>query len=85
MTKQWQVTRAALRIQRGAAARAITLPAMPVALLPTYAGQRNILGAKCRIILYTQRRGVAQPGSAPALGAGGLEFKSPRPDHFFKD
>ena len=26
-------------------------------------------------------RGVAQPGSAPALGAGGLEFKSPRPDH----
>ncbi len=25
-------------------------------------------------------RGVAQPGSAPALGAGGLEFKSPRPD-----
>ena len=25
-------------------------------------------------------RGVAQPGSAPALGAGGLEFESPRPD-----
>src|ERR1700726_3662128 len=28
-------------------------------------------------------RGVAQPGSAPALGAGGLEFKSPRPDQIF--
>src|SRR5258708_31121446 len=25
-------------------------------------------------------RGVAQPGSAPALGAGGPEFKSRRPD-----
>ena len=25
-------------------------------------------------------RGVAQPGSAPALGAGGRAFKSPRPD-----
>src|SRR5580704_9430829 len=27
-------------------------------------------------------RGVAQPGSAPALGAGGPRFKSGRPDHF---
>jgi pimeloyl-ACP methyl ester carboxylesterase len=27
-------------------------------------------------------RGVAQPGSAPALGAGGRRFKSSRPDHF---
>jgi hypothetical protein len=26
-------------------------------------------------------RGVAQPGSAPALGAGGRQFKSDRPDH----
>ncbi len=26
-------------------------------------------------------RGVAQPGSAPALGAGGRQFKSARPDH----
>ncbi len=29
-------------------------------------------------------RGVAQPGSAPALGAGGRAFKSPRPDHSFQ-
>ena len=28
-------------------------------------------------------RGVAQPGSAPALGAGGRRFKSSRPDHVF--
>ena len=28
-------------------------------------------------------RGVAQPGSAPAWGAGGREFKSLRPDQFF--
>ena len=27
------------------------------------------------------RRGVAQPGSAPALGAGGRPFESGRPDH----
>src|SRR3990172_6806162 len=27
-------------------------------------------------------RGVAQPGSAPALGAGGRRFKSSRPDQF---
>src|SRR5215475_9869267 len=35
--------------------------------------------------LYSLRpscRGVAQPGSAPALGAGGPRFKSGRPDHF---
>jgi hypothetical protein len=32
---------------------------------------------------YTREphRGVAQPGSAPALGAGGRGFKSRRPDH----
>ena len=28
-------------------------------------------------------RGVAQPGSAPASGAGGRWFKSSRPDHVF--
>jgi hypothetical protein len=27
-------------------------------------------------------RGVAQPGSAPALGAGGRRFDSSRPDKF---
>ncbi len=27
-------------------------------------------------------RGVAQPGSAPAWGAGGRKFESSRPDHF---
>src|SRR5438067_1141856 len=29
-----------------------------------------------------QGRGVAQPGSAPALGAGGRWFESSRPDQF---
>ena len=28
-------------------------------------------------------RGVAQPGSAPALGAGCRRFKSSRPDHYY--
>src|ERR1700688_2384122 len=32
---------------------------------------------ECRVV---KCRGVAQPGSAPALGAGGLRFKSGRPD-----
>ena len=35
-------------------------------------------------ICYTHhRRGVAQPGSAPAWGAGGRRFKSSRPDQLF--
>src|SRR5262245_5357986 len=36
-----------------------------------------------KIKASTKCRGVAQPGSAPALGAGGRAFKSPRPDHSF--
>src|SRR6266852_570423 len=32
-------------------------------------------------MLESLHRGVAQPGSAPALGAGGPRFKSARPDH----
>ena len=34
--------------------------------------------------LNTSCRGVAQPGSAPALGAGGRRFKSYRPDQSFQ-
>lgn len=30
-------------------------------------------------------RGIAQPGRAPALGAGGPEFESPCPDQLFSD
>ena len=33
-------------------------------------------------LLDSNSRGVAQPGSAPALGAGGRRFKSYRPDQF---
>ena len=32
---------------------------------------------------YCGLRGVAQPGSASALGAEGREFESHRPDHFY--
>ncbi len=32
-------------------------------------------------ITLLSNRGVAQPGSAPALGAGGRRFKSALPDH----
>ena len=31
--------------------------------------------------IRSECRGVAQPGSAPALGAGGPRFESARPDH----
>ncbi len=31
---------------------------------------------------YEEIRGIAQPGSAPALGAGCREFESLYPDHF---
>ena len=33
-------------------------------------------------IMSSFGRGVAQPGSAPAWGAGGRKFESSRPDHF---
>ena len=36
-------------------------------------------------VQYTISRGVAQPGSAPAWGAGGRVFESHRPDHFFSN
>ena len=35
---------------------------------------------EARAIVVRGLRGVAQPGSAPALGAGGPGFKSRRPD-----
>ena len=34
--------------------------------------------------LIKQFRGIAQSGSAPALGAGCREFESLYPDHFFQ-
>ena len=39
----------------------------------------------CSNIEGVQSRGVAQPGSAPALGAGGRWFESSRPDHFTQE
>ena len=41
------------------------------------AGQEEVRGHAC---YHHCIRGVAQPGSAPALGAGGRRFKSARPD-----
>jgi hypothetical protein len=38
-------------------------------------------GLQAKNLGYNQQsRGVAQPGSAPALGAGGRRFESYRPD-----
>ena len=46
--------------------------------------QKRILGHRWHALGKWHRmrwsRGVAQPGSAPALGAGGPRFKSARPD-----
>src|SRR5271166_529947 len=42
---------------------------------------RSRLQGRPQSVIYNKnRRGVAQPGSAPALGAGGRRFKSSRPD-----
>src|SRR5713226_4195295 len=43
------------------------------------AGQRTQV---IKLILNSQRRGVAQPGSAPPWGGGGRRFKSSRPDQY---
>jgi hypothetical protein len=50
-------------------------------------GVRNVItilrarqGGHAIIREYEPGRGVAQPGSAPALGAGGRQFESGRPD-----
>jgi hypothetical protein len=37
-----------------------------------------------RVVRWLESRGVAQPGSAPALGAGGRWFESSRPDQYFQ-
>ena len=41
-----------------------------------------------KMVSYNQQefssRGVAQPGSAPALGAGGRRFESYRPDQIYQ-
>ena len=45
----------------------------------------NLTGFACNSALgveYRFRRSVAQPGSAPALGAGGPRFESLYSDHF---
>jgi hypothetical protein len=45
----------------------------------SWSGRRRAVWARMRGAVKS--RGVAQPGSAPALGAGGRQFKSDRPDH----
>ena len=48
-----------------------------LAPLPELEYKDSMRGGRC----YNRcSRGVAQPGSAPALGAGGREFESRRPD-----
>src|SRR5207245_2781253 len=51
-----------------------------------YLAQSNFegIGMAANLLEKTQHqsRGVAQPGSAPALGAGGRRFKSYRPDQY---
>ena len=43
---------------------------------------RSRTGPRGRALYLRRVRDVAQPGSAPALGAGGREFKSCRPDQY---
>ena len=39
--------------------------------------------ASSTLVITTKIRSVAQPGSAPALGAGGPRFESLYSDHFY--
>jgi hypothetical protein len=41
---------------------------------------RSLVESRSSVCYFLRARGVAQPGSAPALGAGGRPFKSARPD-----
>ena len=52
-----------------------------LAPLPELEFKDSMTGRRC----YNRcSRGVAQPGSAPALGAGGREFESRRPDQLIQ-
>jgi hypothetical protein len=61
---------------------------MNAAKIPSVETESGLgIGARFRGGLDSRKshcRGVAQPGSAPALGAGGREFESRRPDQFFE-
>jgi hypothetical protein len=51
-------------------------------------GQQGLQGRKemaSNPLAASLNRGVAQSGSAPALGAGGREFESRRPDHLLSE
>src|ERR1700733_5910374 len=43
--------------------------------------QRSLVESGSSVCYFLMARGVAQLGSAPALGAGGRPFKSARPDN----
>src|ERR1019366_2736120 len=47
----------------------------------THASTPRFESRLVRVTIKTSRRGVAQPGSASALGAEGRRFESSRPDH----
>ena len=54
----------------------LSLHKQPVKLDNSFSLKRCFAGG-----MLFEYRGVAQPGSAPAWGAGGRWFKSTRPDH----
>src|SRR4030095_11243164 len=64
--------------------------ARSIAIAPSFRGRRVTMPERPTVYgcstwssrsFSSRDRGVAQPGSAPALGAGGRWFESSRPDH----
>ena len=76
---EWEQLLHSLREASGTAGRGPTAAAKAAAAsrAPTARPPRTIRAGRSTM---TRSRGVAQPGSAPALGAGGRGFKSPLPD-----
>lgn len=53
-----------------------------ISILLTIVLSPSIMPTHCRLNIFLSNRGIAQSGSAPALGAGCREFESLYPDHF---
>ena len=70
------------RCAHGRGGRARQAPAVDLAALKREL--RAVLDAAAGVKSALLDRGVAQPGSVPAWGAGGREFKSRRPDQYIK-
>ena len=84
-TDEWQDVRASPELEeRLAVLKTAAVPALPEVPGPPVPGQTRVASQPQGGGQTKERRGVAQSGSAPALGAGCRRFESCLPDHFPK-